>query len=392
MMSGPVFHVAGLDQTRREEIVIVQLCVLQARAIPLIVAMSASFFPQLGHGQQPLGLPPVVAPAGNPQTFAKVVLGRALFDDKRLSADNSTSCATCHLPTRAFSDGLPVARGTQRRLGVRNTPTVLNAAYAGTQFWDGRRDSLESQAIDPFTNTAEHGLVDRDSLLKLIRGDDRYTEAFSAAFGVQASDITADLVAMAIAAFERTLVAGNSPFDRYEYAGDSAALSAAAIRGLSLFRGRARCGSCHRIDKDYALLTDGAFHRLGVGQKRIESRLAELANMVVSQPNLDVAKAMQGSPELSELGRFLVTRKVADIGRFKTPSLRNVALTAPYMHDGSVTTLEEAVDTEIYYRSIESGRPLILTPREKADLVEFLKSLTSPEFAGSKDAASIEER
>lgn len=335
-----------------------------------------------------LGLPPLPIPADNPLTPAKIALGRAVFMDKRLSADGTISCATCHDPQRAFADGLPVARGQRDASGARNTPTLLNAAYGGAQFWDGRRASLEEQANDPFFNAAEHGFGDHESLLNVIRNDAWYVAAFQQAFEISSAAISMDHVAKAIASFERTLIAGDSPFDRYRYGGDRKALSEQAISGLALFTGRARCQTCHRIGAQSALFTDRAFHRLGVGHKRVESRLADIALQAAKTKRQDIGAAMLDTPELSELGRFMVTLRPADIGRFKTPSLRNVALTAPYMHDGSVKTLEQTVDLELYYRGVEANRPLILTPRERADLVEFLKSLTSPQFS----AAMAEQR
>jgi cytochrome c peroxidase len=254
-------------------------------------------------------------------------------------------------------------------------------------FWDGRRKNLEEQAQDPLMNVVEHGLKSQDALLEQIRGQREYQIAFEQAFGVRANAISMEHVVKAIAAFERTLVAGNSSFDRYYYAGDKAALSPDAIRGLALFLGRAGCAKCHSVGTDSALFTDQAFHSLSVGFKRIEPRLAEIAKVAFAGERLDEGQGAVSAADIAELGRFAVTRKPEDIGKFKTPSLRNVAVTAPYMHDGSVPTLEAAVDLELYYRGIESGRPLILTPLEKGDLVSFLKALTSPQFLEPKPQA-----
>lgn len=187
-------------------------------------------------------------------------------------------------------------------------------------------------------------------------------------------------VAQAIAAYERTLVAGNSAFDRYHYGHDKTALDAAALRGLELFRGRAQCGQCHVIGETSALFTDQQFHTLGVGFKHLEDRLVPEAIRFAKLTAAERQKLVTSDPASAELGRFSVTLNPADLGRFRTPSLRNVAETAPYMHDGSVATLEEAVDLEVYYRGVEAGHPLILTPSEKTDLVAFLKALTSPHF------------
>lgn len=325
-----------------------------------------------------LGLPSIPVNAVNPQSPEKIALGRMLFEDKQLSADSTVSCATCHKPDAAFADGRALARGFNGQTGTRNTPSLLNVAFFSSLFWDGRRPSLEAQALDPFVNPREHGLPDRDALIGKIRDRADYRAAFQAAFGIVPDQIAPKHVAAAIAVFERTLFAGDSAFDRYEYGGEQTALTPAARRGLELFRGRAQCVHCHTIGKDSALFTDDHFHSLGVGFKKIAPQLGSIALEVARLGVGRLDHAVLSRPEVSELGRFVVTLQPPDIGRFKTPSLRNVALTAPYMHDGSIATLAEAVDREVYYRGIEANRPLILTPAERRDLVAFLESLTSP--------------
>jgi len=327
--------------------------------------------------QSTLGLLPVPIPRDNPQTPEKVALGRALFDDKRLSADGKVSCSTCHQPDRAFTDGRTVAQGIQQRAGTRNTPTLINSAYLTSLFWDGRRQSLEEQAADPLVNPVEHALRNHDELLAVVRTDAAYAAGFRAAFGAVPESIGIEHVVKALAAFERTLVAGDSPFDRYRYGGDSSALSAAQLRGLGLFEGRARCTVCHTIGKEHALLTDNEFHTIGIGQARVQPQLADRTTRLVRLSPAERDQSITSDPEVAALGRFAVTLKPGDIGRFRTPTLRNVALTAPYMHDGSVPTLGEAVEREVYYRGLEAGRPLVLTPQEKADLVAFLEALSS---------------
>lgn len=325
----------------------------------------------------PLGLPSVPVPSANPQTPAKITLGKTLFNDKRLSGDGTVSCASCHQAEKTFADGLPLAKGIGGHVGSRNTPSLFNAAYLTSQFWDGRRASLEEQAKDPLVNSREHGLTDHDQVLRIIRADTHYLGDFRRAFGIRPDRLTIDHVAQALAAFVRTLITGNSPFDRFQYGGQHDALSEPARRGQALFRGRAQCATCHVIGPEYALFTDNGFHRLGVGFPKIEPRLADMVLSVAQGRGQTADQAIISDGEMAELGRFMVTLNPADIGRFKTPSLRNVANTAPYMHDGSVPTLPEAVEREIYYRGIETGRPLILTPQEKSDLVDFLKSLSS---------------
>jgi cytochrome c peroxidase len=242
---------------------------------------------------------------------------------------------------------------------------------------------LQQQALDPLTNPREHGLANVSVLVSIVSSDAEYAAAFSRVFGGNSqpppqSLITVDNIVSALAEFERTLLIADSPFDRYQYGHVRTALSPSAVRGLELFRGRAQCAGCHLIGSADALFTDNLYHSLGVGMPTIAPRLAQAATRVAnaSAPTLD--RLIAEDPEIAALGRFVITKQPRDIGKFKTPSLRNVALTAPYMHDGSVSTLTEAVDVEIYYRSLESGAPLILTPEEKRDLVEFLTALTSP--------------
>ncbi|RMD70071.1 MAG: cytochrome-c peroxidase, partial [Gammaproteobacteria bacterium] len=211
---------------------------------------------------------------------------------------------------------------------------------------------------------------------------------FKEAFGIEPEAITIDHVAKAIASFERTVIAGDSPFDRYLFKGEKDAMSPAAIRGLKVFRTKGRCVDCHTIEQTQALFTDNDFHNLGVGFRRIEARLFDIAQRFreAKEKGIPIDESVLKSQELSELGRFAVTLRTSDIGRFKTPNLRNVAVTAPYMHDGSQKTLEEVID--FYDKGGEANplldggiRPLNLTEQEKSDLLAFLKALTSPQYA-----------
>jgi len=301
---------------------------------------------------------------------ARVTLGSKIFFDTRLSADGSISCATCHHPEKAFTDGRVVARGVHGRVGTRNTPSLWNVSSMTSLFWEGRRATLEQQATDPLLNPREHGMQPAP-LLASIRADEQYRVLFLSAFDIKPDAIDLEHVSASLSAFQRTLKVGSSPFDEK-------AMDAAAVRGLSLFRGSAQCASCHVIADRSALFTDQEFHSLGVGVPSIARALPKLATSVASMSASQLDRAISDNPQIAALGRYLVTKDPRDIGKFKTPSLRNVALTAPYMHDGSVATLSEAVEFELYYRGIESGRPLILTPAEKDDLVAFLKALTSP--------------
>lgn len=316
-------------------------------------------------------------PAASRAVSVKASLGERLFNDKHLSADGTISCASCHVPDKAFTDGLPVAKGIYGQLGTRNTPSLINVKIAKPLFWDGRRDTLEEQAKDPFVNPREHGFAQHLQVINVVRRDSSYTAAFRQAFGVAPEAISIDHITQAIAEFERTLVALDSSAERYIYRGDKTALSESARRGLDIFRGRARCASCHLIGETEAPLTDNAFHSLGVGYKKIEPRLAEITTRLANSRGKPLDHNVISDQEISELGRFVVTLNPADIAKFRTPSLHNVTLTAPYMHDGSVATLEEAVELELYYRGAETGRPLALTVSEREDLLAFLRSINT---------------
>ncbi len=289
-------------------------------------------------------------PDDNSLTAAKVALGRQLYFDTRLSADNSVSCATCHDPKFGFADGNPVSTGIKGQKGSRSAPTIVNRLFSKEQFWDGRAADLEAQALGPIENPIEMGatLGDVVSRLGAIEG---YRNAFMKAFG---TEVNSEGIAKAIASFERTVLAGNSPYDRFT-AGDETALSESAKRGLVVFEDKANCMTCH-VGFNF---TDEGYRNIGVG-------------MDMEDP---------------DLGRYDQTKLDEDRGAFKTPTLREIEHTAPYMHDGSEKTLMDVV--ELYNRGGVSNpylssdiKPLDLTEQEKTDLVEFMKSLTCdmPEF------------
>lgn len=295
----------------------------------------------------PLGIDPDVfqIPEDNPITKEKIELGKLLYFDPRLSVDGTISCASCHDPAKGFTDQKRFSTGVDGKQGTRNSPTVINSAFHYFHFWDGRSPSLEDQATGPMANPVEmaHTLEDAEKAIANIPG---YAPLFEAAFGDSA--VTMDRMAKAIATFERTVLSGNSPWDRFIYGGEEDALSPAAKRGLELFEGKALCTRCHVGFN----LTDGLFHNLGVGM----------------------------DAEKPDLGRYEVTKREEDKGAFKTPVLRDLQKTAPYMHDGSIATLEEVV--ELYVRGGEPNpwldpklEPLDLTAQEEKDLVAFLKSL-----------------
>ncbi len=351
-------------------------------------------------GEPPLGLPPVSEPADNPTTAEKVRLGEILFNDARFSSTGEVSCATCHDATKAFTDGpLSVSVGVNGLTGTRNAPTVINSAYLTSQFWDGRRPTLEAQSKDPFLNPVEMNLANHDPILEIVRSDEAYGGLFQDAFGVTGAAVTIDHVAKAIAAFERVVVSGNSPFDRWHFAGEGGAISKAAERGFDVFMNDGRCVSCHTISQTHALFTDNKFHNLGIGFNKIEADTDRVVGhfLEIARTDQEVDEAVLGDAQMSEIGRFAVSREMQDIGQFKTMTLRNIAATAPYMHDGSLKTLRQVV--EFYNTTIspledqnqapnpfQSGgiRPLNLTEQQIDDLTAFLETLTSPEF---EDAA-----
>lgn len=358
----------------------------------------------------PLGLPPVPVPEMNPQTPAKIALGDKLFDDKRFSKTGEVACATCHDEKKAFTDSPlrvseGIKKGGKKLTGTRNAPTVVNAAYMTSQFWDGRSPSLEDQALHPPVNPVEMGLKNYDPILKIVRTDPEYKKAFKEVFGKSGKEITMKEVTEAIAAFERTRIAGNSPFDRYFYGGEKDALTDAQRRGFDLFVNKGRCVSCHVIEQTQALFTDGRFHNIGVGINDIQTEVPRLAGAYIDAKvkAAEVDVKVLGEKKTSELGRFAVTTTFDDLGSFKTPTLRNTAVTAPYMHDGSKETLRDVV---VHYNNggvTEEGdpvndflsggiRPLDLTDDEIDDLVHFMDALTSPEYASLPKSLGLEER
>jgi cytochrome c peroxidase len=295
--------------------------------------------------REPLGLMPIIWPPDNPYSPEKVELGRLLYFDPRLSADGTLSCASCHDPKHAFTDGAPVSTGMKGQKGGRSAPTVINRAYSLAQFWDGRAGTLEEQAKGPMANPIEMANT-HDAVVDTVKKVPGYRAMFAKSFGTE--DITIDHVSMAIATFERTILSGNSPYDRYK-AGQKTAMTASQIRGWQLFTGKARCDECH----EGINFTSNAYANLGVGTDK---------------------------PEPDE-GRFAVTKNPKDWGTFKTPTLREIANTAPYMHDGSLKTLEEVVD--FYDKGGKANKNLDsrikaqhLTDQEKKDLAAFLRALS----------------
>jgi cytochrome c peroxidase len=339
----------------------------------------------------PAALTASAIPPASPLGPAVVALGEKLFFDGRLSGDGSVACATCHDPARAFTDGRPVSIGIHGRAGQRNAPTVLNALYNKTQFWDGRVITLEQQAALPITNPFEMGSASISDALSRIAGDEDYQKQFMEAFG---GSVNQEDMLRAIASYERTLVSFDAPFDHF-IAGDANAISDSAKRGWELFNTKARCNLCHALtdnQRDVTVFTDNDFHNIGIGILRHRvGPLAQQAEHDLAQGHMPDIDAAAISSEMSVLGRFLVTKKQSDIASFKTPDLRNVLVTAPYFHDGSMQTLWDAMDHYNKGDGITNPwldgdiQPLALTEPEIDDLVAFLASLTSPQYKEAGD-------
>jgi cytochrome c peroxidase len=308
--------------------------------------------------RQPLGLPSIEWPKNNPYSAAKAELGRLLYFDKRLSADGTVSCATCHEPEHAYTDGFAVSTGIGGQKGNRSAPTVINRAFSLAQFWDGRAATLEEQAKGPIANPIEMGNT-HEACAATISKIAGYRPLFAKAFGNDQIDI--DRIAMAIATFERTILSGNAPYDRYKK-GDKKAMSAEQVRGMSVFFDKAKCDRCHENSN----FTLNAYSNIGIG---------------MDKPDPDV-------------GRYSQTKDSRDWGVFKVPTLRDIEHTAPYMHDGSLKTLEEVVD---YYdkggtpnKNLDGNiRKLNLTDQEKKDLVSFLKALSGEGWQAAQPPAEF---
>jgi len=330
-------------------------------------------------------------PPDNPVTPKKVALGKTLYFDKRLSSDQTVSCATCHDPAHAFTDHQVVAVGVSSTSGPRNTPSILNAMFSDRLFWDGRATSLEDQVLQPLMNPFEMGMENGDAIVERVRAVPNYRLKFKRIFKDQG--ITLQNIAKAIATFERIQLSGNSPFDRF-IAGDWAAITEPQKRGWELFKGKAGCIVCHKFSGDSPFFTDFLFHNTGVFtkgmdfpelvrfQKLIENGSPDAAIFFPTTQTRPAAPVLSHANGFSELGRYLVTKEAKDLGAFKTPSLRDVELTTPYMHNGSVKTLIGVV--QFYNRGANPNanldrqiQPLHLTDKEVNEIVEFMRALTS---------------
>jgi cytochrome c peroxidase len=365
--------------------------------------------PQAGALAEPkstlqLGIPAdatrAAMPPGNPQTAEKIALGQKLFFDGRLSADGTVACSTCHDPARAFTDGRPTSIGIQGRVGQRNSPTVLNALYNKTQFWDGRAGTLEEQALQPIINSAEMGQPSLDAAVARIAAIGEYQQAFQRVFGRAPN---APDLARALASYERTQLSFDSPFDHF-IAGDTNAIDDPAKRGWEIFNTRGNCNKCHALTEDKrdpTNFTDNDFHNIGIGIIRHNVvALARQAQRLINSGDAAAVDQAAIQSDMSALGRFLVTKKQPDdIASFKTPNLRNVLVTAPYFHDGSQETLWDVADHYNKGAGLQNPyldqdiQPLALAEGEIDDLVAFMASLTSPDYKalGEKELARQRE-
>jgi cytochrome c peroxidase len=335
-----------------------------------------------------LGLPEVFNPADNEPTKEKIALGRKLFMDRRLSHNNTISCAMCHVPEQGFTTNeLATAVGIEGRTNRRNSPTILNVAYLETLFHDGREFTLEDQVIGPLLSFNEMGNPSIGHVIEKIRKLKDYDGKFEAVYG---RSVNLHNLSQSIAAYERTLVSANSRFDQWYFGKDMKALNQKEVNGFKIFTGKGQCIACHSINKETAIFSDQLFHNTGVGWARnnkVVNKIYEsktipvsLAPGIVVQVEQSLLDPASETPQ-NDVGRFEITEDPKDSWAYKTPSIRNIALTAPYMHDGSITTLEGIV--EFYNRGGEDNplkdsllRPLGLSAEEKDALVSFLKTLT----------------
>lgn len=338
----------------------------------------------------PAGFDPVVwkafVPEDNATTPQRVALGKRLYFDERLSKDGSVACATCHDVTRAFTDQRKVSEGIKGQLGRRNAPTSMNAALLETLFLDGRSPSLDHQARMPIINPVEMGFPDGEAAARVIARDPDYQRMFRDAYG---REVNYEDIGRAIGAFERTLVFVDSPFRRF-LLGDGNAISAQAQQGWRLFNEKARCVSCHPMNLSNPLGTDNRFHNIGVSARNQDFELlAKNALTALAQdPSEKKLEEIAVSTDLSELGRFMVTKSRSDIGSFRTSQILNIGITQPYMHDGTLETLWDVMDH--YNKGGEANayldggmEPLALTEEEIEQVVQFLFTLTDDRFASA---------
>ncbi len=344
-------------------------------------ALLLVLFAATAKGRPDLGLPPVTPLSKHGDSPAAVALGKALFFERKLSVNNTLSCAMCHIPEQGFAQNeLATSVGLEGRVVKRNAPTILNVGYLSSLFHDGREMSLETQVWSPLLSDREMGNHSIGYVLEKVATLEDYASEFEAVYG----ELNIQTLGSALAAYQRSLVAGNSAFDAWYFEKDQHALSESAQKGFTLFN-RHGCASCHTINDSYALFTDEAFHNTGIGHERTMSpkngtRVVRLSETIV----IETEEEFEGEV-FNDLGRYEITGDPADRWRYRTPSLRNVALTAPYMHDGSMGTLREVIDFYMQggFDSPDMDPrmlPFTLDEEEISQLTAFLHSLTSREM------------
>lgn len=335
-------------------------------AIPICLLLAASL------------LPAGCSPSREKSERAQIALGAVLFNDTTLSADGRTSCASCHRADRAYTDGESVSTGTGGRKGTRNAPSLLDSRFMSRFFWDGRSETLEATVVQPLTNSAEMGLPDERAVLARIASNARYSPLIKAVSPEREPDM--DTLAAALSAYIRSLPAPSTRYEKYAISeGPSAYMTEDEVEGLRLFSGKAGCSDCHKLAALPPTTSDNRFHHAGIGFNQVAGNVAALLDALAQQKKngKTLGESILSDVKFAELGRFAITQKPQDLGAFRTPSLRTVALTAPYMHDGSIADLASAVEHEVYYRNLARDKPISLTAEEKHKLVLFLTALSS---------------
>ncbi|MDR1076073.1 MAG: methylamine utilization protein [Xanthomonadaceae bacterium] len=307
-----------------------------------------------------------------------IALGEQLFTDPELSQDGQISCSTCHVPASMFIDAKPASEGVHGILGTRNAPSLADINLMSSFFWDGREAKLEDVSILAFTNPAEMAVPDNQALVEKIKQNDKHIARFERIF--DSRDINIDHVKTAMTAYLRSIPVPPTRYDRYLQSGDHSLMSEDELAGIAIFKGKADCVECHPLQGDPVHFTDNLYHHTGIGFEKVSGNVNEMMERIqdAESKGLALGTLILSDPDVAQLGRFVATRDPQDLGAFRTPSLRNIANTAPYMHDGSVLTLEEAVEYEIYYRGLSRGRPINITAEEKRQLTAFLRALDSP--------------
>lgn len=308
---------------------------------------------------------------------ARLRLGQTLFSAQSLSADGATSCESCHDPTKAYADGRKTSIGVNGKGGTRNAPSLIGISDNRAFFWDGRRDRLEDAVVDAFTNPVELGLRSSDDLIQRIKNNADLSNKFRLAFPDAIDVPTMEQAQAAIAQFVRSLTASSKTGNAFGSARPDVLL------GKRLFDGVAACTECHSSVDDRENFSDGKYHHSSVSSSSLGEDLPALVRSVIEQSlSLEaLGPKILIDARWSSLGRFVITQRPSDIGVFRTPSLRNVAVTAPYMHDGSIATLDEAVDHELFYRSFSRGHPVNLSLQERKALVAYVATLTDFQYS-----------